>query len=90
MVISRIREETDRDQQLQALTRRISQGDWEQHKKDPEIEPFYAVREDLCIAEGLIFRLERIVIPVSLQQKVIKATHSLGHFGMTKTKQLLR
>ena len=90
VVISRIREETDRDQQLQALTRRISQGDWEQHKKDPEIEPFYAVREDLCIAEGLIFRLERIVIPVSLQQKVIKAAHSLGHFGMTKTKQLLR
>lgn len=44
----------------------------------------------MYIAGGLVFRLEKLVVPSSLQQKEIKATHSLGHFGMTKTKQMLR
>ena len=39
---------------------------------------------------GLIFRLNEIVIPPSLQRTFIKAAHSLGHLGMTKTKQMLR
>ena len=34
--------------------------------------------------------MERIVLPTSLQQKVIKTAHQLGHLGTTKTKQMLR
>ena len=90
VVLSRIQEETERDPQLQNLTKRIQLGDWEKHRKDADIEPYYAIREDMYIAEKLIFRLEKIVIPTSLQQKVVKAAHSLGHFGITKTKQMLR
>ena len=52
--------------------------------------PFYPLKEELCQAQGLIFRMERIVLPTSLQQKVIKADHQLGHRGTTKTKQMLR
>ena len=48
------------------------------------------VRHELYRVEDLIFRLNRIIIPNSLQRKVIKATHSLGHLGMAKTKQMLR
>lgn len=40
--------------------------------------------------QGLIFRFNQIVIPTCLQHKVIKAAHSLGHMGITKTKQMLR
>ena len=32
----------------------------------------------------------QIIIPMKLQHTVIKASHGLGHFGMTKTKQMLR
>ena len=39
---------------------------------------------------GMIFRLDRIIIPRCLQRTVIKAGHSLGHLGVTKTKQMLR
>ena len=39
---------------------------------------------------GLIFRFNQIVILPSLQNTVIKAAHSLGHLGMTKTKQMSR
>ncbi len=38
----------------------------------------------------MVFRLNRIVIPQCLQRTVIKAGHSLGHLGSTKTKRMLR
>ena len=33
--------------------------------------------------------MERIVLPMELQQKVIKSAHKLEHLGTTKTKQML-
>ena len=43
-------------------------------------------RQELSVAKELIFRQERIIIPVKLQRKVVKIGHSLGHLGKTKTK----
>ena len=40
--------------------------------------------------DDLLFRMNQIIIPRSLQRKVIKAAHHLGHLGMTKTKQMIR
>ena len=34
--------------------------------------------------------MDRIIIPTSLQRRVVKAAHHLGHMGMTKTKQMRR
>ena len=90
VLVERIKQETEKDRQLQTLTRRIERGDWEKYKKDLEVEPFYPIREKLYTAEGIIFRLQKIIIPNSLQEKVVRAAHSLGHFGITKTKQMLR
>ena len=42
------------------------------------------------MADGLIFRQERIIIPEKLQRKIVKIGHSLGHLGKTKTKRILR
>ncbi len=47
------------------------------------------VAEELSIAKGVILRGNRIIIPKSLQNKVIKIAHE-GHQGLVKTKQLLR
>lgn len=52
--------------------------------------PFYGVRQELYAVDDLIFRMDRNVIPTSLQRRVIKAAHHVGHMGMTKTKQMLR
>ena len=52
--------------------------------------PYYSVRNDLYIVDGLIFRSNQIDIPKKLQRKVIKIGHSMGHLGITKTKQMLR
>ena len=90
VVVTRIREETRRDEIMQRLATRIAKGDWEKHKRDKDIEPYQHVKQELSVAEGLIFREHRIVLPPALQKKVVKLGHSLGHLGKTKTKQMLR
>lgn len=90
IVLDRIREETTKDKQLQKLYQRILNEDWERYRKDTDIVPFYNIRHELYVMKGLIFRFNQIVIPTCLQHKVIKAAHSLGHMGITKTKQMLR
>ena len=50
---------------------------------------FKSIATELSIAEGIILRGTKIVVPKSLQNKVIKIAHE-GHQGLVKTKQLLR
>ena len=89
-VIDNIREETLKDSQLQKLSVRILTGDRNKHKKDPHVAPFYKVHQEVSTVDDLIFSTNRIVIPTSLQRKVIEAAHHLGHLGMMRTKQILR
>ena len=63
-------------------------NDWEGQKNRPEIKPYYLVKHELYQTKGLLFRCRQIVIPEKLQKQVIIAAHSLGHFGMTRTKQM--
>ena len=90
VVVTRIREETQKDEIMRRLAKRIVKGDWEKHKRDKDLEPYLHVKQELSVAEGLIFRECRIVLPPALQRKVVKLGHSLGHLGKTKTKQMLR
>ena len=90
IVIDKIRDETRKDKQLQRLYETILKEDWEKRRKDVLISQFYSLKEELYVTDGLIFRLNQIIVPEKLQHAVIKAAHSLGHLGMTKTKQMLR
>ena len=85
-----IKEATLKDETLQDVLNRMKQNDWERHKDRPEIKPYYLVRHELFRAKELILRCRQIVIPEKLQKQVIIATHCMGHFGMTRTKQMLR
>jgi len=53
--------------------------DWEHHRKDPYIAPFYSVQNELYAVFGLLFRMNQIIIPRNLQRQVIKAAQHLGH-----------
>ena len=85
VLLSKIREESRKDEALQKLRTVISKGNWENHRRDPDL-----IKDELYIAEDLIFRLNKIVLPAKLQQKVINIAHNSGHLGSTKTKQMLR
>lgn len=56
VVVTRIREETQKDEVMQRLAKRIVKGDWEKHEKDKDLEPYLNVKQELSVAEGLIFR----------------------------------
>ena len=90
VVVERIQEKTQKDPKMQKIAQRVAKADWEKHRRDRDIEPFRHVKNELSVAEGLIFRENRIVLPDALHRKVGKLGHKLGQLGRTKTEQMLR
>ena len=56
---------------------------------DPKLQPYYPHRNELSCSEGVVLRGERIIIPASLQERILDLAHQ-GHQGITKTKSRLR
>ncbi|XP_053400392.1 uncharacterized protein K02A2.6-like [Mercenaria mercenaria] len=90
VVTDSIKQATSEDEILRKIKDIMRRNHWEDYKDRPEIKPYYLVRHELYRANGLILRNRQVVIPEKLQRSTIKAAHSMGHFGMTRTKQMLR
>ena len=90
VVTDSINDATSTDETLKLIKEIMKDDKWEHYKHRPEIKPFYQVRHELYQANGLILRNRQVVIPERLQRDTIRAAHSMEHFGMTKTKQMLR
>ena len=90
MCLALVREATLEDEELQSVTKRIQDNDWDLHKKDPLIKPYYSLRHEFYVVDNVIFRNGTIVIPTALRSKVTKLIHRIGHLGMTNTKRLLQ
>jgi transposase InsO family protein len=79
--------ETLSDRTLSALTSMVRSS---QYVDDVLVRPYKHVFHDLSISsEGFVLRNDRLVVPASLQPKMIDLAHE-GHLGIVKTKQLLR
>ena len=89
-VVIRIRQETQKDEVMQRLAKRIVKGDWEKHKSDKDLGPYLHVKKELLAAEETIFRERQVALPPALQRNVVKLGQSLGHLVKAKTKQMLR
>ena len=48
------------------------------------IKNYYKIRSEIYISEGLAMYQDRVIIPKSLREQVLKELHE-GHMGMTKT-----
>ena len=61
------------------------------HRNDLDLKPFVVreVSNDLHIVDGLVCRGRQLVIPPSLQKRVIQLSHA-GHQGICKAKNLIR
>ena len=90
VVMRSIKEATLSDTVLRDIWKIMKQNDWKKYKSRPEIQPYFQIRHELYRAKGLLLRCRQIAIPEKLQKQVITAAHSMGHFGMTRTKQMLR
>lgn len=86
----KLREATERDTDLQILKRIILRG-WPELKTEipAAAAPYWNVKEELSVYNGIIYRGERVCIPTSLRAEVMTLLHS-SHAGIVRTKQLAR
>ena len=77
---------TTSDPDMQQLIAVIKEG-WPDHRDScpPAVQPFWNYRDELSVMEGLVFKGERIVIPVALRKDMLKRVN-IGHMGMVKCK----
>ncbi len=90
VVVDEIQRHVKEDKKMQKLRTRIEEEDWEHWRRDPDIAPYYSIKQELYVAEEMIFRMHQIVLPEALQRRAVKVAHKLGHLGITKTKNMLR
>ena len=81
VVMEATAEATATDKELCQLRAALLTGKW-----DPALKPYYDLRRELYMAEGLILRLP----PESLRDKIITTAHTQGHLGNSKTKEMIR
>lgn len=85
MTAVEVKEHTATDVVLQALTRAIQTGRWD----DTLVHDYVHVKNELTTCSGIVLRGTRIVLPSILQQRAVELAH-VGHQGVVKTKMLLR
>lgn len=80
--IEQIRRETEGDEVLQMLRQVILQG-WPDDKDNisPQLMPYFHIRDEMSVQNGLVFKGERVVIPHSMRGQMKKAIHT-SHIGI--------
>ena len=88
--VKQVHTSVQNDIEMKILKQTIMNG-WPNHKRDlPEqIKPYWIFKEQMHIAEDLIFVGEKLVIPADQRSCVLKAIHE-GHLGMEKCKTRAR
>jgi hypothetical protein len=83
--LSRIREATDKDEQLSAVREQVLRGWPESASQVPKlVRPFWSIKDYLSIEDGVLFMSWRMVIPESLRVEFLERIHK-GHMGITKS-----
>ena len=73
------------DESLQVVKQYVSDG-WPDNKSQikPEAHPYYNVRDELTVEDGLLFRGTRIVIPKKARSRIREKLHN-AHTGLQST-----
>ena len=86
---SRLAQETAADTSMAHLVLLIERGITEEDKNDPSIAPFWPIRDFLYTEDGVILYKDRVVVPPSLQNKVLQYLHA-AHQGTSSMEQRAR
>lgn len=87
VTLSEVIEESKNDLVLQEVIESMNKESWT--SKIPEIVPYKKVKNQLAYKSGIVFKEDRLVIPQSLRERILKIAHE-HHQGIVKTKSLLR
>ena len=87
LTIEEIKEATQQDRTLRALRAALKTGCWNMDY----LKPYQQIKDEITIdhANNLFLRGTRIILPASLQTRIVQAAHQ-GHQGISKTTALLR
>jgi len=82
--------ETKTDPALTSLQELITRG-WPQSKQDlpEELHPYWCMRDELSILDGLILKGHRVVVPSSQREDTLRRLHD-AHQGVSSTLQRAR
>ena len=79
--LDEIRAETRKDQSLRELSENMLVG-WPENKEDDTLtHPYFSMRDDLTVQDGLVFKGNSVVLPKSLRAVVNLKIHSF-HRGI--------
>ena len=82
--LQKIKEATLEDTSLQQLSNIICSGWPARRTKVPSnLEMYWNFRDELSVADGIILKGEKLLIPTSLQKDMLTRIHT-GHMGVTK------
>ena len=87
--LDRVRTATQKDQELQLLTQQVKMG-WPKKisEVDDKIKCYWSFREDITVAEDILVKGHRIIVPKAMCKYMLKQVHE-GHFGMDKCKMCM-
>ncbi|CAC5369073.1 unnamed protein product [Mytilus coruscus] len=83
-----IRDETEKDDKLSIVRKYIREG-WPENKYDVpnKINEYWNCKDELTEYKGIVLKGEKIVIPTSLRDEMMKRLHE-SHLGIEKNKKL--
>ncbi|XP_029182414.2 uncharacterized protein K02A2.6-like [Acropora millepora] len=80
--LRKIQQATESDETLRALKDVILRGWPEERSQTPtQVTPYFSMRDELSIQDGVIFRGQRMVIPSSLRRDMKQKLHA-SHLGV--------
>ena len=84
------KKETINDTILQKLKEFTING-WSDNKSNvpSELRPYYSLRSEITVANGLLFKNDRIIVPTSMRKEMKERIHE-GHLGQEKCKARAR
>ena len=88
--LTQIHPETDNDESLKLLKSVIMKG-WPKTMSElnTKVQDFWNFRDELSVYNDIIFKGERIVIPLSMRPEMLEKVHE-SHFGIEKSRSRAR
>ena len=82
--------ETSKDETLTTLRKYVMNG-WPKDKNDinPATMPYFNIRDKISVANRLVLKGDRIIVPLSMRKEIKQKIHS-GHQGIKKCKARAR
>lgn len=84
VTLQQIREEGDKDEEIVEVKKALRTGIW-----DKVSSGFSSSRAELCVVEGILLKIHKIVVPKSLRVHILQLVHE-SHQGIVAMKARLR